>query len=339
MKKRLTPPRFQRLIQGLFFLLSLFIGWRFVLFCQWILSSNASFVARPAGVEGFLPISALLGFKYFLTTGLYDPVHPAGLTIFLIALGSALLFRKGFCGYICPAGLVSNLLASVGQRIGLGWLAAGRINAVLCFLKYLLLAFFIIALGFGMSGPVLQQFLFSPYNMTADARMLLFFQHPSVITLCVLGVLIILSLTLRNPWCRWLCPYGALLGLLAWIGPTAIHRQEDTCTNCKQCQRACPSAIPVYRKTRVRTPECIGCAQCIHACPEPETLHMHCAGRSIPWRSIGVGVLSLFLFAWLTALTTDNWNSRLPLSMLKAQYAKALSVSKTDSAAFFDRNQ
>ncbi len=295
-------------------------------------------MTKPAGVEGFLPISALIGFKSFITSGQYDPVHPAGLTIFLVALATAYFFRKGFCGYICPIGFISNLLATVGNRIGLGYQAAGRVNAVLRLIKYLLLAFFIFAIGIGMSGPALQQFLFSPYNMTADARMLLFFLHPSVLALCILGLLAVLSITMRNVWCRWLCPYGALLGLLAWAGPTAVHRESKTCISCKKCQKVCPSAIPVYRKETVRTPECIGCTRCVDVCPQPNTLDVRFIGRRVPWAAIGTSVVLLFLVAWIAALSTNNWDSKMPPSMLKTQYAKTLSVSKTDSAAFFDQN-
>ena len=72
---------------------------------------------RPAAAEAFLPLSALLGLKRFLLTGQYDPIHPAGLTILLVALCTAILCRRGFCGYLCPVGWLSGLLARLGHGL------------------------------------------------------------------------------------------------------------------------------------------------------------------------------------------------------------------------------
>ena len=326
----LPPSRLQRLIQVGFGLTTLWIGWQFIRFCAWTVAADGVPVPRPAGVEGFLPISALLGLKHLLATGQYDPVHPAGLTILLVALATALLLRKGFCGYLCPVGLVSNLLEKLGTRLGGGWMASGRANAVLRWLKYPALGFFLVTIGVNMRGPAVQAFLFSEYNLTADARMLLFFRQPSTVALAVLGGLAALSLVVRNPWCRWLCPYGALLGVLAWLaswlGAPAVGRNAERCTGCGRCQRACPAGIAVQKQDVVCTPECIGCARCVGACPVPDTLQVRLAGQPLPWKTLGIGTAGLFLAAWITALAAGGWENALPLPMRKAQYARVLST-------------
>ncbi|MEJ2246406.1 MAG: 4Fe-4S binding protein [Acidobacteriota bacterium] len=103
-------PRLRTTVQACFTLFCIFVGYRFYCFYLWTLDRSETFVSRPPSVEGFLPISALLGLKRLALTGQWDPVHPAGLTIFIAALAIAFLFRKGFCGWICPVGFVSNLL-------------------------------------------------------------------------------------------------------------------------------------------------------------------------------------------------------------------------------------
>ena len=280
--------------------------------------------ARPAGVEGFLPISALMGFKDFFLTGQYDPVHPAGLTILLAALGISLLLRKGFCGYICPVGLVSNLLAWAGHRLGVQHQAAGRANGVLRLIKYPLLGFFLFTILVSMPGPAIRQFLTSPYNLTADARLLQLFQSPSAVTLIVFGALGVLSLVVKNPWCRFLCPYGALLGLFAWAGPMAVRRDETACTQCGKCQRVCPAAIPVQKKAVIRTPECFGCCRCVGACDTQEAVRAAFGGRPMHWAAVGLGTAVLFALAWGVAKATGHWDTQLPTHILKGLYAQAM---------------
>jgi len=63
----------------------------------------------------------------------------------------------------------------------------------------------------------------------------------------MLGIILI-SFVLRNFWCRYLCPYGGLLGLLALISPFQIKRNPETCIDCKKCERVCPSSIHITKE-------------------------------------------------------------------------------------------
>ncbi len=64
--------------------------------------------AAPAGVEGFPPIGALMGWTRFLATSTWDGVHPAGMVILGFAGLISLLGRKSFCGWFCPVGTLSE---------------------------------------------------------------------------------------------------------------------------------------------------------------------------------------------------------------------------------------
>ena len=76
----------RRTVQASFALFCLYAGYRFYLFYLWAAGRSETFVPRPPSVEAFLPIGALVNLKRLLLTGQFDPIHPAGLTIFLAAL-------------------------------------------------------------------------------------------------------------------------------------------------------------------------------------------------------------------------------------------------------------
>jgi len=322
MSHQLSPKKFSHLAQWFFFLVTLYIGWQFVLFCRFAAGLGPE-AARPAGVEGFLPISALLGLRHALGTFSWDPVHPAGLAIFLAALVMGLLFRKAFCGHVCPVGFVIARLGRLGQRLGLARSTPPRLEAGLRLPKYLFLLFFLYTTFFGMGLSEVESFLRSPYNLTADARMLQFFLSPGPVAVAVLTGLAVLGLVFRGSFCRWVCPYGALLGLLAKIGPTALTRDAAGCTGCGRCRKACPMDLPITAGARPM--ECSGCASCVVTCPRPESaVRFSFAGRIAPWWLPLVGACGVFALTYLAANALGLWNAKLPTAMLARLYAMAL---------------
>ena len=82
-------------------------------------------------------------------------------------------------------------------------------------LKYLLLAFFLRTILVQMPAPAIRAFLANDYWKISDLKMLHFFTGMSATAAAVLAVLVALSLVTKAFWCRYLCPYGALTGLLA----------------------------------------------------------------------------------------------------------------------------
>jgi polyferredoxin len=316
---KITPDRFRLAIQAAFTLFSLYAGYRFILFLDWATGRTDVFTPKPGAVEGFLPISALLGFRRLFSSGFWDRAHPAGLAIFMASLVMAFLFRKGFCGYVCPVGFLSGLLERAGRRLGLAKVPPRWLDLCLHALKYLGMGAFLFAV-LTMSPRSLESFLRSPFNMTSDARMLDFFMHPSGMALAVLSALILLSIAVRNFWCRYVCPYGALLGLFAWFGPVRVHRDKDACVHCGKCSASCPSGIPVERKEAVLTPECIGCGQCVGACPVDGCLGFRALGMRIPWQTVAVGGVLVLLAARVWAGYAGVWDNPLPPGMLRRVY-------------------
>jgi polyferredoxin len=188
--------------------------------------------------------------------------------------------------------------------------------------KYLLLAFFAWAILWQMPEGAIDGFLRSPYNVAADAKMLLFFADLTSTAALVLGGLVVLSLVVKNAWCRWGCPYGALLGIASWGSPLRIVRDTAACTDCGACTRACPVDIPVQHRPQVRSPECTGCLSCVAAGTVPSCLGVSRAKRVSPWLvpAVAVGVMLAF---WAVASATGHWTSEVPLDAFRRFYRMA----------------
>lgn len=319
MTKRFPAGTLRIVVQGLFAGLCLAAGWRFLAFLEWTQGASAAYVPRPAGVEGFLPLAALIGLKHLVLTGDYDPVHPAGLTIFLAVLATAWVCRKGFCGFLCPVGLASDRLGALGRRLGLARSLPRFPDRVLGSLKYLVLAFFLVSIFVLMDRAATEQFLSSAYNMTADARLLALFLRPSRMLLAVVGILACAGLVFRNGFCRWLCPYGALLGLLALSGPLAVRHDAEACRKCGRCRRACPYDIPVGKAAG--SPACVACGQCLEACPQKNCLSLRFFGKAVPWQLAAAGTVAVFLCVCLVLGSLCGWSPDLPQAMARLLYA------------------
>jgi len=322
-------PKLRGIVQAAYVLFFVLVGIEFHEFFRQAVSGGAVTAHRPPAVEGFLPISALMGLKRFLVTGLYDEVHPAGLTILIAAILSSFLARKVFCSWVCPVGGISRALEWVGKKTL--WKRSKRVTIVhdgvdlaLSSLKYLLLAFFFWAIVIGMDKVAIYKFMNSTYNHAADAKMLLFFTDISRTAAVTLIVLAALSIVIKHFWCRYLCPYGALLGLVSWASPQRVVRDAETCTDCKACTRACPVEITVHKKTSVWTPECTGCTSCVSACPVESCLTVTKKGKESwsPWYVPAVGLGTIF-FLWGVARVTGHWHTDLPLSTLVDAYRQA----------------
>ncbi len=314
LRRKIEKAGFWRaLVQWGFFLLVLTLGIRFGLFVRHFASGAAApYVSRPPGVEGFLPIGALVSFKYWLLSGIFNGIHPAALVIFLTILALTLVAGKAFCGWLCPVGTLSEALGNLGKRtFGRNFRPWGWADFLLRGLKYALLLFFVKLILLDMPLPALQGFLASPYWAVSDVRMLHFFTRMTGFTLSVLSVLAVLSLIYRHFWCRYLCPYGALLGFVALLSPVRIRRNAAHCTDCQGCSRSCPAHLPVHRKSAVRSPECLACQSCIDHCPQAGALAMSPPlwQKPLPaWAFAGLVVL-LFAAGIGAGIATGHWHS------------------------------
>ena len=319
-KKRFTraprdySQRLRRAVQLAFLALNVWIGIQFVRFVHYYESGGRSaWVMRPPGIEGWLPIASLMNLKVLLKTGYLPRVHPAGPFLLIAFVAISWLLRKSFCGWLCPVGTLSEYLWRVGRdTFKKNWRLPRILDISLRSLKYGLLGLFGYAIV-NMSVPAIRAFLEGPYGLIADVKLLNFFRYLTVGGAITLAALVVLSVFVQNLWCRYLCPYGALVGLFALASPLRIRRNTTLCIDCGKCSRECPSVLPVDRLVTIKSAECTACLQCVAACPVADTLILSAGSRRVvPAWAIAAVIALVFFGVYGFALVTGHWHTALP---------------------------
>ncbi len=194
------------------------------------------------------------------------------------------------------------------------------VDVALRSLKYVLLGLFGYAV-YSMPVEALEAFMYSPYGLVADVKTLNFFRFMSATGAIVIAALLLLSILIKNFWCRYLCPYGALMGLGALFSPVWIRRQPDKCIDCAKCTKACPAQLPVHVNLQIRSAECHGCLECVVVCPAEGALDLSLLGK----RPVGRGrtqplaiaaILALVFFGIVgVAKWSGHWQSPIPAAV------------------------
>jgi len=326
--RRWEPDRSQRIrkvVQWLFVALNACLGVQFYLWVRYFERGGAGlYIFRPAGVEGWLPIAGLMNFKYFLITGHVPLIHPAAMFLFMAFLLISLLLKKAFCSWLCPVGTLSESLWKLGNKLFGRNLSLPRwADIPLRSLKYLLLGFFVFVIG-AMSAESLLSFMNTPYGLLADVKMLNFFRDIGQTAAIVITLLILGSVLVKNLWCRYLCPYGALMGLVSLLSPIKIRHDAEACIECGKCARACPAGLPVNNLIKIQSAECNACMECVAVCSTRDALQFSLPPRRAAepaqrWqrRAIGplavTGILAYIFFGMvLYARATSHWQTSLP---------------------------
>jgi polyferredoxin len=315
--KRAAKDRSQalrRMFQLAFLALNVWIGVEFYLFVRYYETGGRSaYAVRPPGVEGWLPIASLMNLKVLLMSGSVPAIHPAGMFLLIAFLAASWIFRKSFCGWLCPVGTVSEYLWRLGRRtLGRSFRLPRALDIALRSLKYILLGLFLYAVG-SMPVPAIRAFLSGSYGLVDDVKMLNFFRFLGLTGGIVTAILLIASTFIQNFWCRYLCPYGALLGLAALASPLRIRRDPSLCIDCAKCAKACPNLLPVDGLITIRSAECTSCLECIAVCPAAGALFLSAPrAKRVPAWAVAAGIAALFLGVCGYARLTGHWYTNLP---------------------------
>jgi ferredoxin len=188
--------------------------------------------------------------------------HASNLWIFYGVVFVTITMGAAFCGYLCPLGSVQEWIGRLGITIfksKYNRVAGTTLDRLLGFLRYgVLFAILVqstrmITLVFQRVDPYYALFHFWTGDLFLGG-------------IVVLGTILLLSLFVERPWCRWLCPFGALLGIVQLISPWKIRRDSDLCNACGACTRACPMGIDIANKKGVLDTRCNRCGSCLTAC-------------------------------------------------------------------------
>lgn len=193
---------------------------------------------------------------------------------FLLFFGS--LFGRFICGWLCPFGLVQDLLYKIPF-----WRKRKNLpgHKFLIWIKYIILALFVVILPLtvldvvGQGSPWFCKYICPSGTLGAGLPLLMsdeslrraagaLFQWKFML----LAVILLLALWVYRPFCKYMCPLGAVYSI---FNPIALYRyqvQEDKCTKCGKCKKACQMDIKVWEMPN--SPECIRCGECIRECPE-----------------------------------------------------------------------
>ncbi|GAA0121698.1 MAG: 4Fe-4S binding protein [Clostridium argentinense] len=199
-------------------------------------------------------------------------------SLYILGIISAfgILLGRFICGWLCPFGLVQDLLHKIPF---LKYKVPKKINDILKYLKYAILIVFVILLPFlfqdelGISDPFFCKYICPSGTLMGGIPLVLGNESlKSAIgflfawKMAILIFIIILSIIVFRPFCRYICPLGAFYSFMNPISFYKLKVKEDKCNKCGGCAKVCKLNIEVYKNSN--SGECIRCGDCVKACPK-----------------------------------------------------------------------
>lgn len=189
---------------------------------------------------------------------LQNPIPHVLMALTLITL---LIWGNIYCGAICPfAAVEETIYKTFSKFTG----AAGKISIPFAqkfrSLKYIFL-FALLLLGLSWENPNLAN---------VEVFVLLFSRNITIGSGIFIALILILSIFYNRFWCRFLCPIGALNGLVASLSLHKIRIKDNACTQCQKCVNVCPmdALVLADKKIHIEYTQCILCGKCLKICPE-----------------------------------------------------------------------
>ncbi|MDZ4177619.1 MAG: 4Fe-4S binding protein [Coriobacteriia bacterium] len=226
----------------------------------------------PIGVDGLCPFGGLETlYSLFAGGTLIRRVAMSSVVLFAGSVILTFVFRRSFCGQICPLGALQGIFGWLGTR---GMRKRFTMPAILDrparYLKYALLVFF------GVWTWWAADLVMRPYDAWAAWAHI---TSPEVFTefsigLSILGVSLAGSFFYDRFFCKYLCPMGAFLALFSTLSFLGIRRDAVACIDCDKCDGACPMNIEVSTAATVTASECISCNECVNVCPAAGALEV-----------------------------------------------------------------
>lgn len=297
----------------------------YVRFWEYVQTGAGTPVARPSVADAFLPLGGLAGLKTWLSTGYFDSLHPVAIVVVLAIIITAWLFRRAPCAWLCPIGMLSESLAKLGRRVlGKNVRVPKWLDSTLVGVKYAGTFAFLFWL---LSAPIgsLRDFMGTPFYAVADMKLFDVYAKFGIGLIAAVATIAVVSIPVKSAWCRYLCPYGALQGMFGVLSPVVLVKNDETCTGCGRCNRACPNGVNIAKaQGAVVSAECMGCTSCVSACPQRDTLSMKLGGKvTLDPTSFGL----LFIVAFLAIVTVAVLTGHFGNGLSPQDYRAMLQIS------------
>ncbi|AZV57825.1 4Fe-4S binding protein [Clostridium sp. AWRP] len=236
---------------------------------------------KSPSIHALCPYGALESLYSLIFAGTFiQKIFSGTLVLLIITLLIALIFRRSFCGLICPFGALQEFFGIMGKKIFKRKLIVPEnIDKPLRYLKYIVLA---ATLYFAWKTAGLWMNPYDPwaaYGHISEGISSLTGEY--LIGFIILIVSIVGSLLYDRFFCKYLCPMGAFYGIISKISPAKIVRNNDNCINCGLCSKNCPVNIKVSELKEIKSAECINCQTCILSCPEKNALEFKIKNKSV----------------------------------------------------------
>lgn len=235
-----------------------------------------------ASWEAYCPMGGLETLYKYITSGgkFVSHVHLSNVAILIATLAVALIARNAFCGWLCPFGFIQDMVSSFSAFVQKRAPAVRKavktlkkngaklavLDRYLRFLKYGVLAWTV-------GGAAVYGFMvFRDVDPWAALWGLL--EASLTAGTVVLVIVLIASLFVERPWCRYACPLGAATGLVGKLSPFYLKRESAACTSCGICTKACPVGLPVHTATTIKHADCMSCLECVGECPREGALEL-----------------------------------------------------------------
>ena len=229
---------------------------------------------KVAGVDALCPFGGIETlWSLILSATFLQRVAASSVVLLVIVAVVAVVFRRSFCGYICPFGALQEWFGKIG---GLIWKnkrpqMPAWLDRPARYLKYVVLV--VVAVMSWVTATLVLR----PYDpwvayMHLGSADLATAWADFAIGFVVLGVTLVGSIVYDRFFCKYLCPMGAFLAIISPVSVFKVRRNADTCTSCGACDKACPVNVKVATVETVKSPECIDCSLCVEACPVKDTL-------------------------------------------------------------------
>lgn len=268
------------------------------------------FTPSTASLHAICPFGGVVSAWNLITEGtLVRKIHDSSVVLGVLGILLALLFGPVICGWICPFGTFQEWVGRIGKKLfkrRYNTFIPYKVDRILRLLRYVVLVWVLVMTS--VSATLVFQAYDPYYALFSFLR-----SEFSLAGTIILGIVVLLSLFVERPFCKYACPYGAFLGLFNKIRVFKIRRNEPTCISCSKCNHACPMNIDVQGGFVVRSAQCISCMECTsdRACPVPKTVMtgLKSDKAMVSTNKIGLLTAGILVAGILLSVALGFWNT------------------------------